>query len=189
MLRNLIVLSIFVGLCAAVPVIWQNDPDGVKALLRSTIEPQTPESEAMPSAGKVGTLALATPAISISGRKVMIDSDDNGHFRSEFKLNGRRVEAMVDTGATAVALNLSTARRAGISVSTSDMTRTVSTANGDVRATTVMLDRVEIGRIVVEDVPALVLEDRALSSTLVGMSFLKRLKSYSVQDGKMQLVQ
>jgi aspartyl protease family protein len=38
-------------------------------------------------------------------------------------------------------------------------------------------------------VPAVVLEDSALSGTLVGMSFLKRLSKYQVQNGAMVLQQ
>ena len=45
-----------------------------------------------------------------------IDRNDRGHFVGDFRFNGRRIEALVDTGATAVALNLSTARRIGVPV-------------------------------------------------------------------------
>jgi aspartyl protease family protein len=52
-----------------------------------------------------------------------------------------------------------------------------------------MLDRVEIGGIRVRDVEAFVLKDEALSSTLVGMSFLKKLASYAVADGSLSMKQ
>jgi len=65
----------------------------------------------------------------------------------------------------------------------------VNTANGTTKAAHVILDRVEIGGIRVRDVEAFVLKDDALSFTLVGMSFLRRLASYSVADGSLSLKQ
>lgn len=109
------------------------------------------------------------------GRKVRIDADARGHFLSEFKLNGRRVEAMVDTGATLVALNLSTARRLGLGIDATDFKYSVETANSSTRAATVILKSLEIGRIRAENVEAVVLDDKALSNTLIGVSFLNRL--------------
>jgi aspartyl protease family protein len=53
----------------------------------------------------------------------------------------------------------------------------------------VTLDRVEIGGIRVSGVEAFVLRDDALSSTLVGMSFLQKLASYTVADGSLSLKQ
>ena len=52
-----------------------------------------------------------------------------------------------------------------------------------------MLETVEIGRIRVRDVQAVVLEDQALSGTLVGMSFLSRLSGYKVEYGELVLEQ
>ena len=47
----------------------------------------------------------------------------------------------------------------------------------------------QIGRIFVKDVPAVVLEDDALETVLVGMSFLNRLKRFQVEDGGLLLEQ
>ena len=53
---------------------------------------------------------------------------------------------------------------------------TIHTANGEGRAAPVTLDTVEVGDIIVRDVPALVIPDKALSVNLLGMSFLSRVK-------------
>ncbi len=42
-----------------------------------------------------------------------------------------------------------------------------------------------IGTIRISNVDAIVLEDRALDVVLVGMSFLSRLRSYSVERGEL----
>jgi aspartyl protease family protein len=65
----------------------------------------------------------------------------------------------------------------------------VNTANGQTKAAHVTLDRVEIGGIRVRDVEAFVLRDNALTTALVGMSFLQKLASYSVADGSLSLKQ
>lgn len=39
----------------------------------------------------------------------------------------------------------------------------------------------------IENVGAMVLDDKALSGTLIGMSFLKGLASYKVEDGRLHL--
>ena len=83
---------------------------------------------------------------------------------------------MVDTGASQVALTFEDASRAGIYVRDRDFTQQVRTANGVARVAPVTLDRVSIGDITVRDVPASVSERGMLGTTLLGMSFLKRLE-------------
>ena len=124
-----------------------------------------------------------------AGRKVRIAADASGHFSAEFRLNGRAVPAVIDTGATVVAFNRDTARRIGLDVAESAFTGSAQTANGRVRAAFVTVERVTLGRIEVRDVQAAVLDDKALPGTLIGMSFLSRLKRYSAEGGRMALEQ
>ena len=74
------------------------------------------------------------------------------------EINGRSVDAMVDTGASIVALSWDDAERAGLYIRDSDYTQRVNTANGLARIAPVMLDRVSIGDITVRNVPAAVSE-------------------------------
>ena len=118
---------------------------------------------------------------------VAIKGDARGHFQANFKLNGKPIEGMIDTGASLVAINESTARRLGIGAVHREFKYPISTANGQTLAALVKLDRVEIGSIRIDDVDAFILKDAALSGTLIGLSFLRRLSSYAVTDGTMQL--
>ena len=57
------------------------------------------------------------------------------------------------------------------------------------RAAGVTIQRLQIGRISVDNVEAVVLDDKALDGTLIGVSFLKRLSKYQVENGALLLVQ
>ncbi len=139
-----------------------------------------------PSTDVVDISAPATPSTSGS---VEIAADSSGHYNGSFKVNGKQVEGLIDTGATFVALNESTARRLGFAANGLDFAYAVNTANGQTKAAHITLDRIEIGTLRVRQVEAFVLRDAALSQMLVGMSFLQKLGSYSVADGKLELRQ
>jgi len=128
-------------------------------------------------------------AASTPSGQTLLTMGRNGHYVGTFKMNGKPIEAMVDTGASLVAINVSIARRLGFSPSTLDFRHEVHTANGSIRAAHVVLDLVEIGSIRVRDVDAFVLGDEALSSTLVGMSFMKKLKSYTAEKHTLRMIQ
>lgn len=123
-----------------------------------------------------------------SGLGVTLSADARGHFKATFRLNGKPVEGMIDTGASSIAINETTAKRLGFSSNSLDYRYAISTANGSTKGALVRLDRVEIGSIRVSGVDAMVLKDDALSGTLIGMSFLKRLSSFQVADGSLKLV-
>ncbi len=113
---------------------------------------------------------------------VEIHAERNGHFYVELKIDGRTIEAMVDTGASIVALRESDARRAGIRVRRSDFNVPMSTANGTVYAAAVTLRRVAVDNIEIRNVRAAVLRDEQLHMSLLGASFLNELKRFEVSD-------
>ena len=121
--------------------------------------------------------APGEPPTSLSNsRSVTLSRGGDGHFRTEARVDGRRLELVVDTGATQIALRASDAARLGIHPTPRDYTVRVSTANGMTRAAMVQLGMVEVGNIVVRDVPALIHPDEALGVNLLGMSFLSRVR-------------
>ena len=132
---------------------------------------------------------VQTTAVGGTGSAMRLQADAQGHYTGDFRIKGKAVSGLIDTGATYVALNETMARRLGYTANQLDFRYSVNTANGQTKAAQVMLDRVEIGGIRVRGVEALVLKDEALSATLVGMSFLQKLASYSVADGSLSLKQ
>ncbi|MCG7504840.1 retropepsin-like aspartic protease family protein [Mesorhizobium retamae] len=182
MLRKLVILGIFAGGTAAIPSVFQSNPELLNQLLGRSASEKTTNLRSSPDAvGQASQQPL--------GRKVLIKADATGHFRSPFKINGRQVDALIDTGATLVALNTSTARRVGLSISPSDFTQQVSTANGPVKVAVVRLSSLQVGKIALENIDAVVIDDKALNTNLIGMSFLSRLGKYAVEDGALLMVQ
>lgn len=120
---------------------------------------------------------------------VELDPDGRGHFNARVEVNGRSINAMVDTGATVVALSYEDARRSGVFISNSDYTARVRTANGIARVAPVTLPRVRIGDILVRNVKGVVSEPGKLDGTLLGMSFLGRLQRVEIRNGRLILQQ
>ena len=186
MLRKLIILGVCAGSSASIPILYQSNPDAFDRF-RAGVTSEAPDPEPVAVVARVEQPRPVEEQL--LGKKVKLAADARGHFNADFKLNGRTVDALVDTGATLVAINVSTARRIGVTLTASDYKYTVETANGPTRAASVTLDTLQIGRIFVEDVQAVVLDDAALKSTLIGMSFLKRLQKFQIEDGALLLVQ
>ena len=120
-------------------------------------------------------------------RGVELRADGRGHFNARASINGRPVDVLVDTGATLVAMSYEDAQNAGVFVREADFTGRVNTANGVARVARVRLDRVEIGDIRVYDVQGLVSERGAMTGTLLGMSFLSKLKKVQMENGRLML--
>jgi len=127
--------------------------------------------------------------VTYADRKTTIKSDSRGHFEVTARMNGRKVKVLVDTGATSVAINKSTARRLGIRLAPSDFKYVVSTANGKVKAASATIDRIQIGPVSADNVRAAVLPDRSLDGTLLGMSFLNQMRSFKISNGELVLSQ
>lgn len=110
----------------------------------------------------------------------------DGHWRADARVNGRRVNVMVDTGATLVALTHEDAKAIGIDVRNLRYDARVRTASGTARAATITLERIQIGNVRVRDVEAMVIE-RGLDVSLLGMSFLSRLEQFDVRGQTLRL--
>ncbi|MFN3549326.1 MAG: TIGR02281 family clan AA aspartic protease [Mesorhizobium sp.] len=185
MKRQLLALAVIVGSAASVPLVYQSDPQRFHDMASWALRPAEP--------APVPVVLRAAPAEPgarrLTGRRVEIPIGPRGHYTAEFRLNGARIDAMIDTGATLVAINRSTAARLGLKLTAKDFKYKVDTANGPALAAAAVIDSLQIGRIRVDGVQAAVLEDKSLKQTLVGMSFLNRLSNFRVERGKLLLEQ
>jgi aspartyl protease family protein len=142
------------------------------------------------SATTAANRAVPVPtSVQAAGRSLNIPRDDRGHFTVDGRIDGQRIGFMVDTGASVVALNESSAARFGLRPMPSEYKASVSTANGTIKAAPARLAMVDLGGIIVRDVDAMVLPDEALSENLLGLSFLSKLKRFEYANGLMVLEQ
>lgn len=95
-----------------------------------------------------------------------------GHYIAPGLINGRPVSFMLDTGATVISVPEPMARDIGLK---RGRPVTLETANGARRAWATRLDRVELGPIRLDDVPAVINPGHSTAQVLLGMSFLKQL--------------
>jgi aspartyl protease family protein len=110
----------------------------------------------------------------VEKQTVRISSSQGGHHWVRGQINGRSVDFVVDTGASVVALNLSTAKRLGINYQQGERGYS-STANGVKEIRLVTLDKVAVGEIIQYNVKASVSLDDSLPVSLLGNSFLSQV--------------
>jgi aspartyl protease family protein len=130
--------------------------------------------------GRRATLALGTP-VSVGGagaasasREIVLTAGPGGHFITGGSINGKPVQFMVDTGATAVTLSQADADRIGLTYRNGKRAIT-NTANGAVPASLVTLSSVRVGDVEVANVEALVLPAQ-MEHVLLGNTFLTRFQ-------------
>ncbi len=133
--------------------------------------------------------AIAETIGQASSRSLSIPRDARGHFQTEGRIEGQRIGFMVDTGASVVALNETSAARFGLRPSRGQFNATVTTANGTIKGARTRIAMLDLGGLVVRDVEAMVLPDEALSENLLGLSFLSKLKRFEYANGQMVLEQ
>jgi aspartyl protease family protein len=114
---------------------------------------------------------FATP----ESREVKIYRDLKGVYTTAGSINGRPVDFMVDTGATAVAMSGTEARRLGLPYRLDGNPVQVTTASGVARGHRVSLERVTVGDITLHNVEALVIAGDLPEQVLLGMTFLNRV--------------
>ena len=111
-------------------------------------------------------------------RAVRIRRSSRGPFVARAMVNGTETLMLIDTGASSVVLKSADAERAGIDVGTLSFTIAVETANGATFCAPTRVRQISVGGITFQGVEALVAKPGSLNQSLLGMTFLKRLRSY-----------
>jgi len=133
-------------------------------------------------------LVALVPGYTVShGRNVEIGRNSAGDFAISAQVNGARIAMVLDTGASAVVLTHDDAKAAGLPLEVLNYTVNIDTANGRTRAAPVTLDRIAIGGLTERSIEALVVQPGQLKMSLLGMSFLNRLRSFEVSGDRVML--
>lgn len=117
-------------------------------------------------------------------RTVTLARGIDGHYRAEALINGHKVDVLVDTGATGVAISERVADQ--LDLPRRGAVRT-TTANGDAVAYMTRLDSVKLGGVEAHDVAALIAPGLS-GDVLLGMSFLGRM-DVRLYQGTMTITQ
>lgn len=116
---------------------------------------------------------------------VRIAEGMGGHFFSDIEVNGRRAAAVIDTGATSIAMSASQAKQLNIDYK-NGLKMKVSTASGTADAYKITLDRVKLGAAEGLNIEASVIEGDGPPVILIGNTFLRNF-DMSIQAGVMTL--
>lgn len=132
-------------------------------------------------------LLISRPATisSTNGATVQVARARSGDFTAQAQVNGAPVSMLVDTGASSVVLTQEAAKAANLPTDLLKYDVPVETASGRTVAAAVVIDQIAVGGIVERRVPALVSAPGELKTSLLGMSFLNRLRSFEISGGRL----
>ncbi len=111
----------------------------------------------------------------IAAKTLQLYPDASGHYAVDGMINGNRIHFLIDTGATSVSINKSTAKRIGLLYRVDGKPTFVETAAGVVPAYRVQFDEVSVRNVTLKRVEGLVLDGDYPRVALLGQSFLNRL--------------
>ncbi len=135
------------------------------------------------------TIAFAVTVAQASARTLSISPDPRGQFATDGRIDNQRINFLVDTGASVVALNETSAARLACVRCRATTPRASPPPTAPSRPHA-RQDRHGRDRWPHRgDVDALVLPDEALSENLLGLSFLSKLKRFEYANGKLLLEQ
>ena len=130
--------------------------------------------------GDAPTSVGAGSGVGDSGNRIVLTAGSGGHFFTLGQINGKSVQMVVDTGATAVSLSVQDAQRLGIAYQSGQPMR-VSTANGVVPAWVIKLSSVRVGDVSVHGVDAVV-SAGSMPYVLLGNTFLTHFQMTRAND-------
>ena len=154
--------------------VGRDGPPGVK-LISADSNQAVIEVDGHQATYKVGSQITTEYAPPPAGASVIIAPDPQGMYLTAGSINDYPVTFMVDTGASDIAMNRQQARRMGIDFRVDGKEGLTQTASGTAKAYSVVLKKVTVGDITLNDVSALVVDGDSPSEVLLGGSFLNRL--------------
>ena len=117
---------------------------------------------------------------------VVLSESADGHFYVIGNANGSPVRFLIDTGASETVLSPSDAKRIGIDTEALSFTHPYETANGIGQGAAFTLRSLSIGPIELSNVPVSI-NQAEMNTSLLGMSFLRRLRSFEFQGRRLFL--
>jgi aspartyl protease family protein len=137
-----------------------------------------------------GGLVPGSPISTIdsNGRsQITLIRNRSGHFVAQGSIDSKSVSFLVDTGATDIVLANDDAANIGIDTGKLRYNIPVSTANGMTSSARTKIDAIAIGPIQYRNITVMVARKDVLESSLLGMNFINRLRSFEIRGDRMIL--
>ena len=141
---------------------------------------EQPQERSRPYASRPDTPAMG------SGGEVRLEREGDGHFYADILVRGVSVNAVVDTGASVIALPGDEARRIGFTWSASDVRPVARGASGTVYGVVRRAEVVTLGSLTARDLEVMIIPE-GLDVTLLGQNFLKQVKKVEMRGDEMVL--
>jgi aspartyl protease family protein len=136
--------------------------------------------------GRVRSELIPGYAVASTPHEVVITQGEGDSFYVKGEVDGTTVFFAVDTGASDVTLTPADARRLGLDPDRLVYDRKYESANGAVFGAPYLIKSLTIGGITLNNVEASV-NHADMSNSLLGLSFLRRLKSFEVRGRRLYL--
>ena len=122
----------------------------------------------------------------LPAKAAILRQKSDSHYWGLADVDGYPVNFMVDTGASVVVLTFKDAQRMRLKPEALDYKWDISTAGGEIKGASVLLESIRFGAVEIENVEAMILPE-GLEQNLLGMSFLEQLYSYEFR-GKQLII-
>ena len=119
-------------------------------------------------------------------REMVVGRDDQDNFALMGQVNGQTVRFVVDTGASEIVLSPADAQRLGVDVAKLTFPEVTETANGLGHSAPFKAQSLDVGGLRLSNV-AMAINEKPMTSSLLGMSFLKQLDSFQEKDGRLYI--
>jgi aspartyl protease family protein len=125
-------------------------------------------------------------AVRTGTREMTISETADGSYVIHGEVNGARVRFLVDTGASDIVLSPADASRAGIDTASLKFEHMFESANGLGRGASFTVASLKVGHIALSNVTVSI-NQAPMSTSLLGMAFLRRLKSFEMGGRQLKL--
>lgn len=121
-----------------------------------------------------------------SADETVLTREGDGHFYARADVNQHSTRFLIDTGASVIALTGADARSIGLNWDETQLQPIGTGASGTVYGVPVRLEHVELGAFGARDVGAVIIPE-GLEVSLLGQSFLQRLRGVHIDGDRMTL--
>ena len=140
---------------------------------------------AAPASADVFSFFDSGNAVRTGPHELSVTPDSDGIYYIFADVNGARVRFVIDTGSDDVVLTRKDAQRVGIDTSRLSFSKDYDAASGSGVEADARVQRLALGAFAVSNFPITVEEEGGAS--LLGMSFLHRMKSVEIRDNRLYL--